>query len=31
MTIDDPNVLVSLALGIPVFEIPAVLPQDFGY
>lgn len=30
-TIPDPNSLVRLLLGIPVFEIPAVLPQDFGY
>ncbi|MBZ5621041.1 MAG: Ig-like domain-containing protein [Acidobacteriia bacterium] len=30
-TIPDPNVLVKLILGMSVFEIPAVLPQDFGY
>jgi dienelactone hydrolase len=30
-TIPDPNLLARLLLGIRVFEIPAALPQDFGY
>ena len=31
VNIHDPNALVKLVLGISVFEIPAVLPEDFGY
>ncbi|HEY2015037.1 MAG TPA: Ig-like domain-containing protein [Bryobacteraceae bacterium] len=30
-TIPDPNFLVRLILGIPVFENPAVLPWDLGF
>jgi len=30
-TIPDPNSLSTLLLGIKVFEIPTVLPQDLGY
>lgn len=31
VTIPDPNGLARLLLGIRVFEIPTVLPQDLGY
>lgn len=30
-SIADPNVLVNLALGVPVFERPATLPQNLGF
>jgi hypothetical protein len=30
-SIPNPNSLASLALGFPVFEQPAVLPQDLGF